>query len=202
MISSGIFIILVLLVYLIARGSYICFTFKKVKVQWIKEIIRVLFVIYIFIVISVTLFPIRIWGGLQLDMENLIRSINLIPLKSIISNLELIGVAYGGDVQFMIGLIIKNVGGNILLFMPLGFLAPIIWDKFKYFSNAFLLGFTASISVELIQLVITLVGGGGRITVIDDLICNVIGTSIGFYVYKLFFKYIVNSSIKLTQKTE
>ena len=114
--------------------------------------------------------------------------INAIPLKSIFNNISQIGIAYDGDVQFMIGLIAKNVGGNILLLMPLGFLVPILWDKFKHLKNVMLLGFVVSISIEILQLIVSLVGGWGRVTDIDDVICNVLGVIFGYFIYILIIK--------------
>lgn len=50
----------------------------------------------------------------------------------------------------MIGLIVRNVGGNILLLMFLGFLVFILWDKYKKFKNIILLGFFILVSIELL----------------------------------------------------
>ncbi len=80
-------------------------------------------------VVSVTLFPFPI--GFKANIENVILSINIIPLKSFIYNISQIGIAYDGDVPFMIGQIVRNVGSNILLLMPLGFLAPILWKQIR-----------------------------------------------------------------------
>ena len=70
-------------------------------------------------VVAVTLFPLPI--GFPFNIENLNRSVNIIPFASIIKDINQIGSAYDGDSLFMIGLIVRNVGGNILLLMPLGF---------------------------------------------------------------------------------
>lgn len=56
--------------------------------------------------------------------------------------------------------------------MPLGFLAPILWDKYKKVKNIILLGFAISVSIELLQLIESLFSGVVRITDIDDVICN------------------------------
>ncbi|SCM95046.1 Uncharacterized protein BWINRASL_02513 [Bacillus mycoides] len=89
----------------------------------------------------------------------------------------------------MIGLIIRNVGGNVLLLMPLGFLAPIIWDKYNKLKNTMLLGVVTSFSIEILQLIESLISGWGRITEIDDIICNVFGAIIGCYIKRK--KYII-----------
>jgi glycopeptide antibiotics resistance protein len=171
---------------------------KQKQVFWLREVIVFLLVIYICLVVSVTLFPIPI--GFHYHTENIYRSINVIPLVSIIKSISQIGIAYSGDAQFMIGLIERNVGGNILLLIPLGFLAPLIWNKYKRYKNIMLLGFVISVSIELLQLVETLSGGWGRITDIDDVICNALGVSVGYLIYKFIFKIIDHFQIKILQE--
>jgi glycopeptide antibiotics resistance protein len=130
-------------------------------------------------VMSVTLFPIVI--GNRMTNEFLFHSINLIPLTSIFSEISQIGTAYGGDSIFMIKLIVRNVGGNILLLMPLGFLVPILWRKYRSLKGILLLGLLVSVSIECLQLVELVLGiSFGRRVDIDDVICNVFGTFIGY----------------------
>lgn len=150
----------------------------------LNEMTKFLFVIYCLMVVSVTLFPFPI--GFPYEYENLSAYINLTPLVSILKQVSLIGTAYDGDILFMIGLIIRNVGGNILLFVPLGFLVPIIWKNIMHFNQIFLLAIGISITIELLQLLESIFGGWGRVTDIDDVICNVDGAILGYYIYKWF----------------
>jgi glycopeptide antibiotics resistance protein len=199
LISGRLLIVLGVICYLVGRGILLGIKYKKQKqVYWLKEAIRFLFVIYICMVVSVTLFPLPI--GFHSNSENVYRLINVMPLVSIINNIGQIGIAYGGDAQFMIGLIARNVGGNILLLMPLGFLAPIVWNKYKHFKNIIFLGFVISITIETLQFMESLAGGWGRITDIDDVICNVIGIILGFIIYKFTFKIVDKFQIKILQK--
>ncbi len=197
MINGSVFIILGVICYLIVRGILIG-TKNTKHVIWWKEIISFLFVIYICMVVAVTLFPLPI--GFPFNIENLNRSVNIIPFASIIKDINQIGSAYDGDSLFMIALIVRNVGGNILLLMPLGFLAPILWDKYKKFKNTILLGFSISASIELLQLIESLFSGVGRITDIDDVICNVIGSIVGYYIYIIFLKAINKFNIRVLGK--
>ncbi len=174
-----------ILFYLVGRGIFIGI---KKQVYWLKEIIRFLFVVYLCMVVSVTLFPIPV--GFNSEIESIYRTVNLIPLKSIIFNFSQIGIAYGGDTSFMIGLIARNVGGNILLLMPLGFFVPLLWNKLNRFKSIFLVGFSVSISIELLQYIEPKSGGWGRVTDIDDVICNVFGVIIGYLIYKMVFKLV------------
>ncbi|HWI48223.1 MAG TPA: VanZ family protein, partial [Rummeliibacillus sp.] len=125
--------------------------------------------------------------------------INLIPFVAIIKDVQQIGTAYGGDAGFMLRLILRNVGGNILLLMPLGILSPIMWNKFKQYKNVVLLGFSISIGIECIQFIELIAGGFGRAVDIDDVICNVVGVMLGYIIYKFMFKIADQFQITILQ---
>ena len=63
---------------------------------------------------------------------------------------------------------------NVLLFMPLGFLLPLIWGKYRMVSHTLLAGFLFTLFIELGQLF------NHRLTDIDDILMNMLGTAIGF----------------------
>ena len=69
---------------------------------------------------------------------------------------------------------------NVFLFIPLGFLCPMISSKFERIHNTILTGFGLSMLVEISQL-FTL----HRATDIDDLITNILGTVIGYLCFRL-----------------
>jgi len=66
---------------------------------------------------------------------------------------------------------------NILLFLPVGFLLPMLWKKFEKWRLTFFCGFFFSLSIEIIQLF------NNRITDVDDLIMNTAGTMIGYLIF-------------------
>jgi len=198
MINGSAFIILGVFCYLIIRITFITMKTKK-GMNWWKELISFLFAIYIGMVVAVTLFPIPI--SFSTSIEHIRLSINIIPFASIIKDIGKIGVAYDGDVLFMISIIVRNVGGNILLFMPLGFLAPIIWNTFKKVKNTILLGLAISVSIELLQLIESLFSSWKRITDIDDVICNVIGSIVGYFIYKITLMLASKFNIRVLDKT-
>ncbi|WP_140417264.1 VanZ family protein [Bacillus cereus] len=198
MINGSVFIILGIICYLIVRIILIG-VISKERINWWTELICCLFAVYICMVVAVTLFPLPI--GFPSSAENLSRSVNVIPFASIIKDIGQIGSAYDGDVLFMTSLIVRNVGGNILLLMPLGFLAPILWDKYKKVKNTILLGFAISVSIELLQLTESLFSGVGRITDIDDVICNVLGSIFGYCIYNIFLKLATKFNIRESEKT-
>ncbi|KIR01817.1 hypothetical protein P261_00631 [Lachnospiraceae bacterium TWA4] len=74
---------------------------------------------------------------------------------------------------------------NILLFVPMGFLIPIVFKHLQKFWQVYLLGFAASLGIETIQYII----GMGNAD-IDDLFNNTMGTLIGYGLWFLCFSMI------------
>jgi glycopeptide antibiotics resistance protein len=66
---------------------------------------------------------------------------------------------------------------NILLFIPFGFLLPLLWNKFRNVFFCLLAGLIFSLSIEAIQYATQ-----RGYTQIDDVIMNVFGTMIGYSV--------------------
>lgn len=75
----------------------------------------------------------------------------------------------------------KNVIGNMIMFMPYGFFISYILklDKKKI---VFILSILVSLTIETTQLVI------GRVFDVDDIILNVLGGLIGYFIYRLITK--------------
>lgn len=82
-------------------------------------------------------------------------NLNLIPL---------IGIVYDW----------KNSILNVLLFVPLGMMLPIVWSKFRQKKSTLLFGFTTSLAIELLQILTF------RATDVNDLLTNLLGTYLGF----------------------
>ena len=71
---------------------------------------------------------------------------------------------------------------NVVLFLPLGMLTPLIWDEMDRFGCVLGIGAAFSLLIEITQIL------NVRATDIDDLIMNMIGTGIGFGLYQIFDK--------------
>lgn len=71
---------------------------------------------------------------------------------------------------------------NVLLFVPLGFLLPVLWKRFRSFLWTGLFGLSFSLSIELLQL-LTL-----RATDINDLMTNTTGTILGWLLGRLVLR--------------
>ena len=83
----------------------------------------------------------------------------------------------------------KNSILNILLFIPLGTMMPILWNKFRSQRNTLLFGLGVSLAIELLQMLTF------RATDVNDLITNTLGTYLGF----LCAQILLNRSVKLRQ---
>lgn len=75
-------------------------------------------------------------------------------------------------------LFIKNVLGNMLLFLPFGFFTSYLLDNKRSLLTV-VLTLVASLSIEVVQLMI------GRVFDVDDIILNVLGGTFGFYLYNI-----------------
>lgn len=74
-----------------------------------------------------------------------------------------------------------NVTGyllNIILFIPLGLLAPLIWTKMNKLHNVIGAGFFFTVLIEASQLL------NHRATDIDDILLNLLGAAVGFALFK------------------
>ena len=80
----------------------------------------------------------------------------------------------------------SNITGmilNAIMFAPLGFLLPLIFERYRRWGRTLTAGFLPSLTVELIQLFTF------RATDVDDLIMNTLGTLVGFLIAKLIFHH-------------
>lgn len=69
---------------------------------------------------------------------------------------------------------------NILLFLPLGFLLPLLWPNYNRFWRILLFGAALSLLIEFSQLL------NIRSTDIDDLLLNTLGALLGFLLFRLY----------------
>ena len=111
---------------------------------------------------------IRTW-----TLEGVLRqmtSVNIIPFRTIWNSL------FNATLPVQLPTLIYN----IVAFIPLGFLVPLISKRTQQFAIVLIIAFIISTSFELIQ-VFTRLGEGD----IDDVILNVTGAIIGYGVFAL-----------------
>lgn len=134
-----------------------------------KELLALMFIIYVLCLFYVVTFQDVSWS-----------TSNFTPLK------EMFRYEFGSR------LFIKNVIGNMLLFMPYGFFAA-YYLKLKKPYSIIGLSLLVSVTIETTQLLI------GRVFDIDDIILNICGGVFGFYIYLLLDK--VNKKLPAVLKS-
>lgn len=137
-----------------------------------REIFMLLFLIYILCLFQTVTFE---------DQTLYVSGNNLVPFREI--------TRY----QFGSRLFIKNVIGNIVLFIPYGIFASSFAKLDKPF-HALSLVLFASVTVETTQLMI------GRVFDIDDILLNLIGGWIGYGIYRMI-DYVGDALPKILKRT-
>lgn len=197
-------------IYLIISAIIILKKYKMdIKISWIREVVKFIFVLYVFLLLGVTLFPISI--GFKHSPNYLRLPINLIPFKDVVEEIGKIGTTYRGDVAFHVNLILRNVGENLILLLPLGVISPIIWKQFTRIKRVIIQGLMVSVCIELLQLIEILSGRVlARAVDIDDVILNVSGVIIGYLIYRGIFylsnkydiKFMINTFAERTKEQQ
>ena len=106
--------------------------------------------------------------------EQVSRQLNLVPFRTLRLFVDLLD----SGVRSHMMMAIINLGGNIIMFIPLGFLLPNVIPKLSSLSRVLLATAGIIVAVEVIQL-FTLVGSCD----IDDLILNVLGAGLGYLIH-------------------
>ncbi len=87
---------------------------------------------------------------------------------------------------------LKNIIGNIILFIPLTILIPLLFEKTQRGSKIILIFLLTSLAFEIIQL-FTLFGSFD----VDDLILNTLGGFIGFFIFIIIENWYGSSKVIL-----
>lgn len=126
---------------------------NKVKFVLYRELLMLGFILYIMFLFYVVTFQDVDWS-----------TSNFIPFKEIM--------------RYEIGsrLFIKNILGNMLMFAPYGFFVGYYIRSEKWYVS-FILCLITSFSIEITQMLI------GRVFDIDDILLNIIGGMLGFYMF-------------------
>lgn len=101
------------------------------------------------------------------------RRYSLTPLKTIVGYIE-------NYRSFGLSIILINLAGNILAFMPLGFLLPLVFKRTGRMIVIIRVTLLTSTLAEIFQYIFN-VGGLD----IDDVLLNTIGGVLGYLLYKL-----------------
>ena len=167
------YMIITVPIYLIIR--FILLNKNKSKVNWYREIALFIFVLFIVGLSSQTIIP-KFENGVNgfSIVKSGIHETNLIPFKVIVETYNEVFVN-GYFNYFLI-----NFLGNIIMFMPIGFFIPLLWNVSN--KKVVIIGFCFSLFIEICQLFLT------RGTDVDDLMLNTIGVILGLLLYRLLYK--------------
>lgn len=136
------------------RISYLIM--NKEKFVLYKELLMLIFGVYILCLFQVVTF----------QDDTAWASNNFIPFKEILRY------------SITSRLFIKNVLGNMIMFLPFGFFVS-YYLKVEKIHMPIVLTLIASLSIELVQLSI------GRVFDVDDIILNLLGGIMGYFVYSI-----------------
>ena len=70
---------------------------------------------------------------------------------------------------------VKQVGGNLLLFVPMGILAPLRWPRLDHYGRLLAAAALTSAIIEGLQYLL-----GGRVASIGDVMLNTAGAALGY----------------------
>lgn len=163
---------LFLLGFLIYRIS--CYLKHKQFNIWRETGIWVFF-FYLVVVANVTLFKHGVFE-FPIYLNQLWFRLNLIPL------VETFRMLTDG---WVVAYSWYQVIANILVFVPLGFLTPLLYKSLTKWWHILLVGFSGSLLIEVLQILTP-----RNIVDIDDIIFNTLGAMVGYIVYLVFIKIV------------
>lgn len=149
----------------------------------LREATLIIFVMTIFGIGALKLWPVYyqeptsgLWGDIELltNRPAWDTMLNLVPFSMFIDYVKS-WTEYGSTDLLSIA---TNVLGNVMLFMPLGLLPALLFQKVTW-KHALLIGFTMALLTEVGQYYIM------RNASIDDIILNAVGTICGHLLYTL-----------------
>jgi len=144
------------------------------KFNRFHEIGVVAFLLFMTAVLSQTILTFLYTGPV---VTRAFSNLNLIPFRVFLDNYYAIT-----ELNYWQPFII-NFLGNICIFMPIGFMVPLLWNRFNQFWKVALIGLLISLFIETTQL------SQARSSDIDDLWLNTVGSMLGYNAYRIVTKY-------------
>ena len=180
----GLFLVVVGFSYIVVR------TYGKKnpqnKDQALKLYFRMILAFYFFFLFSLTFRINRDTVGIAFDRDTLITRLledsNLVPFRTILN------ICRTNNLN---SFVIINIVGNIGALMPLGVLLPLIFPRARKLLPFTLMVTGVVIFIETVQFFV----GVGKLD-IDDLILNVAGAVIAFWIFGIITKILNGKTIK------
>ena len=171
-------IVIFIPIYLLFRIIFV--KIKKIDTSFKKEFLLGIFVLYMIGLLSQTIIPdwdigIDDLSGFYFDIHfNTNRQYNIIPFHTIYGYL----FTSNNFVSNWDKVSLLNLAANLALFMPFGFLLPLVSQNIKTYKKVLICGIILVLIIEFIQYFI------GRSADVDDVILNMIGITLGYLFYK------------------
>jgi len=163
-------------VYLLLR---VCVWLKNRRIDWKREAALLLLYLYFAILVRVAFYPARRQNGQVLPL--LFHPDRIWPPR-----VNLVPFLHQFDYYNKLEMVM-NIIGNVLLFVPCGVLFPLLYRRLNSFGKVVAAGIGLSLCIELMQLPFHV-----RTTDADDLVQNTLGCMIGYGVYVVIKKRIMN----------
>ncbi|QBO37204.1 VanZ family protein [Periweissella cryptocerci] len=157
---------------------------KKHQKAIVSLILDIPFMLYIYLLLGQTIFPIAVF--LNGKLPNIISKYGIGRQYFIQLNPMAIfkySMTYYGFI---------NIVGNVILLVPLVIFISFYWPQLNNFKSAVQIAFFGSLTIELIQLVMNLFYISNRLFDVDDLILNTLGGIIAFFILKIFKRIFPN----------
>ncbi len=147
------------------------------RAGWPRVLSAVAFASYALWICSVAFFPLPTRETVASMTPGELHSlpwVNWVPFRELIRNVPRLPASQ----------IVREFGGNVLLFVPFTLFAPMFWRRLRTWRWPLMAGLGGSMAIELVQLGMSaLVGYPYRQTDVDDIILNTGGAFLGYAVY-------------------
>jgi glycopeptide antibiotics resistance protein len=142
-------------------------------------LLRLLFVVYCVVAIWILFFQV---GATERATYFTSRKIHYVPFESTFSSIKLaltnnFGPPHKVHYRYIT---VRNIVGNVFLFVPWGFLAPQLFSSIQTLIKILVAAVFISLCIEIIQFVLVV-----GVADIDDVLLNTVGAWIGFYFFTL-----------------
>lgn len=176
------FLLTFAILWILGYLGYLAFKRRKPGKEAIH---RIMFLAYLGAIFCITVLPKVDFGVYTqtgkpyfeiLSRTNEMRGLNLVPLRTILE--EITGIP-GLAPEDQLPIAVLNILGNLLLYVPVGFLLPRAYKKFAKLGTVLLFGLILSCIFEILQ---CLFGGSADI---DDVLVHLVGLAAGYGLGKL-----------------
>jgi glycopeptide antibiotics resistance protein len=144
--------------------------------------LELVFALYVLVLVDLVLFPLRLDPGLRADdavwdYDAFLRDwVNLTPFATVTELWEGASACQA----------VRQLGGNLLLLLPLGVLAPALFRRMRSFPVLILVAAGAAVSMEGAQFLARVARLSLRSVDVDDAILNFAGALLGYLIGRVW----------------